>query len=561
MTFEQVASGVVDLFATTPLLLLFVVAALGYLLGHINVGGASLGVAGVLFAGLAVGALDPGLRLPDLIYQLGLVLFVYTVGLSSGTAFFTSLRGRGLRYNMLVLAIILVAAGLASAAYFTLGLTAAQAAGVFTGSLTNTPALAGVVEYLKLAGVSDLTLSEPVVGYSLAYPISVLGMILAIYTAQRVWHINYRTEAGNDAHKSNGDADTSGAEIINRTILVGPQYQSQQTISELVTSQGWDLMFSRLRRGGSLALVGGKAVLQPGDLVTAVGNSAELDKATAYLGQASRQHLDADRTELDFRRVYASSSRVVGRRLRDIDLPGRLGAMVTRIRRGDIEIVPHGGTVLEPGDAVRVLTTNENIPKVSAFFGDSYRMASEIDILSFSLGIASGVLLGLLPIPLPGGITITLGLAGGPLIVALALGALGRTGPVVWTLPFSANLMLRQLGLILFLAGIGTRSGYVFYSTLTSGRGYGVLLAGIVIVAFSAFTTLWIGHRFMRIPMGILTGIMAGMQTQPATLAFALQQSNDEQPNIGYSIVYPIAVIAKIVIAQLLLVWLLGGSG
>jgi putative transport protein len=251
---------------------------------------------------------------------------------------------------------------------------------------------------------------------------------------------------------------------------------------------------------------------------------------------------------------------VVGRRLQDLDLPGRFGAIVTRIRRGDLEIVPHGSTLLEPGDAVRVLTSNENLPAVSAFFGDSYRGASEIDILSFSLGIASGVLVGLLPIPLPGGITITLGIAGGPLIMALILGAIGRTGPVVWRLPLSANLMLRQLGLILFLAGVGTGSGYDFYGTLTSGRGYAMLLAALLIVVFASFATLWVGYHLMRVPMGTLTGILAGLQTQPATLAFALQQSNDERPNVGYAIVYPVAVISKIVLAQLLLIWL-GGPG
>jgi putative transport protein len=551
----------VDILSSNPLLLLFVVAALGYLLGHIRVGGASLGVAGVLFAGLAIGAIDQRLRLPELIYQLGLVLFVYTVGLSSGPGFFTSLRGRGLRYNLLVLAIIGVSAGLAAGAYFVLGLSAPQAAGVFTGSLTNTPALAGVVEYLKLTGASDAALSGPVVGYSLAYPVSVLGMILAIYTTRRVWRVDYPTEPIDMGQSTIGEAETDNGEVSNRTILVGEHYVPGPTVRELITSQHWDIIFSRLRRNGNLTLAEGNTVLQPGDLVTAVGHRADLDKVTDHLGQIAQEHLETDRSALDFRRVYVSSSRVVGRRLRDLNLQRQLGAIVTRVRRGDIEIVPHGETVLEPGDAVRVLTTNENIPAVSAFFGDSYRLVSEIDILSFSLGIASGVLLGILPIPLPGGITIKLGLAGGPLIVALVLGALGRTGPVVWTLPFGANLMLRQLGLILFLAGIGTRSGYDFYSTLTSGRGYGVLLAGIVIVTFAALSTLWIGHRLMRIPIGTLTGILAGLQTQPATLAFALQQSNDEHPNVGYAIVYPVAVIAKIVLAQLLLVWLLGNSG
>ncbi|MEO8288489.1 MAG: aspartate:alanine exchanger family transporter [Chloroflexota bacterium] len=555
----------VNILAGAPLLLLFVVAALGYLLGKIELGGGSLGVAGVLFAGLAVGAIDPRLRLPDFVYQLGLVLFVYTIGLSSGPGFLSSLRGRGLRYNMLAVGVILGAAAVALLAHFVIGLTPAQAAGVFTGSLTNTPALAGVVEYLKLSGVGDAALTEPVVSYSLAYPVSVLGMILAIYIMRRVWRktepsASVTTHAITHAGSATNGHDPEGAPLpvmASRTILVGTGYPAGPRIRELMTRQRWDVVFSRVRRNGNIDMIGEGTVLQTGDLVTAVGSPSELDRVTNYLGEASHEHLEMDRRELDFRRVFVSNPHVVGRRLRELDLPGRFGAVITRVRRGDIEMVPHGDTVLEPGDAVRVLASNENLPAVSAFFGDSYRAVSEIDILSFSLGVASGVLLGMLPIPLPGGITITLGLAGGPLIVALLLGALGRTGPVVWTLPFGANLMLRQLGLIFFLAGIGTRSGYDFFSTLASGRGYTVLLVGVAIVALAAVATLWIGHRILHIPVGILSGLLAAIQTQPATLAFALQQSGDDSPNEGYALIYPMAVIAKIVVAQLILVLLL----
>jgi putative transport protein len=162
----------------------------------------------------------------------------------------------------------------------------------------------------------------------------------------------------------------------------------------------------------------------------------------------------------------------------------------------------------------------------------------------------------MVPIPLPGGITIKLGIAGGPLIVALLLGWRGRTGPILWTLPYSANLMLRQVGLVLFLAGVGTRAGFDFYNTITSGNGGWILLAAAIIVVIAALVTLWVGYRLLRISMGILTGILAGIQTQPATLAFALEQSGDELPNAGYASVYPMAMIAKIVLAQLILLWL-----
>ena len=224
-----------------------------------------------------------------------------------------------------------------------------------------------------------------------------------------------------------------------------------------------------------------------------------------------------------------------------------------RVRRGDVEFLPHGDTVLELGDRIRVLTQREHLDAVSSFFGDSYRAVSEIDILSFGLGLALGLIVGLIPIPLPGGSTLRLGFAGGPLIVALILGNIERTGPIVWTLPYNANLTLRQFGLVLFLAGVGTRSGWAFVTTFTQSGGFAIFVAGAVITCATAFLTLFIGYKLLKIPMSIMTGILSGQQTQPAALGFALEQAHNDLPNIGYATVYPLATIAKIVLAELLL--------
>jgi putative transport protein len=208
---------------------------------------------------------------------------------------------------------------------------------------------------------------------------------------------------------------------------------------------------------------------------------------------------------------------------------------------------------------VRVLSKRDRLDALSAFFGDSYRALSEIDILSFSLGLALGLLLGALPIPLPGGVTIKLGQAGGPLIVALVLGAAVRTGPIVWSLPYNANLTLRQIGLVLFLAGIGTRAGYAFFSLLLQGQGWSLLLGGALITLLVALAALWIGYRVFKIPFGLLSGMLAGLQTQPAVLGFALEQAGNDLPNVGYAAVYPLATIAKIVLAQALLLLIAQG--
>ncbi|MCL4706086.1 transporter [bacterium] len=538
----------IQLLREQPLLLLFIVAAIGFPLGHIKIRGSSLGVAAVLFVGLAFGALHPDLKLPEIIYLLGLVLFVYTIGLSSGPGFFASFRRSGVRDNLLVLGMLAFAMLLTLLAHHLLNLPAALTAGLYAGSLTNTPALAGILDFVKSSGQNPSMLTEPVIGYSIAYPMGVVGMILSIYLAQRLWRIDYAGEA-----KSLRELGAGTTWLQNRTIRVTNPRVAELPLDQLRAQQQWKVIFGRMQRHGKLSLANDETQFQVGDLVSAVGTLEDLERVTAYLGEVSNERIDLDRTQLDYRRIFVSNPQIAGHRLRDLNLPQQYGAIVTRVRRGDLEFLPHGDTVLELGDRIRVLTRRDHMQAVSAFFGDSYRALSEIDILTFSLGLALGLLVGLVPIPLPGGVIIKLGFAGGPLVVAMILGTLRRTGPLVWSMPYSANLTLRQIGLILFLAGIGTRSGYAFFSTLTQGNGLAIFLAGAGITVAVALSTLWLGHRLLKIPMSLLIGVLSGLQTQPAVLGFALEQTRNDIPNIGYASVYPMAMIAKIVFAQMLL--------
>ncbi len=533
-----------------PLLLLFLVSAIGYVLGRIQIGGVSLGVAAVLFVGLAFGAFDPNLKLPETVYQLGLVLFVYTIGLSSGPSFFASLQRKGLRDNLLVLGVLLLATALTVAAHLAIGTSAPITAGMFAGSLTNTPALASVIEQLKrTAGdePGDAVLAGPVIGYSVTYPMGVLGMILAIYVFQRLWRVDYAAEA-----RSSPELSLGVENLVNRTVRVTRPDMDGRNLGELVRSNGWDVVFSRLQHDGHMSIATSDAYLRINDLVSVIGTPEEVERVVAALGEPAPEGLELDRHTLDFRRVFVSNPAVAGKRLRDLDLPRTQGAIITRLRRGDADMLPHGDTVLELGDRVRVVTRRENLDNVTRYFGDSYRSLSEIDVVSLGLGMAIGLLVGLIPLPLPGGGTFTLGFAGGPLIVALLLGWLERTGSIVWSLPYSANLTLRQVGLTLFLAGVGLRSGYSFVSTLAAGGGLALFVAGALITAVSAVTLLVVGHRLLKIPMGLCLGLLAGMQTQPAVLAFASEQTRNDMPNIGYATVYPLATIAKIILAQAL---------
>jgi putative transport protein len=538
-----------------PLLLLFLVAAIGYPLGRIKIWGSSLGVASVLFTGLAIGSLHPELKLPEIVYVLGVALFVYTVGLANGPAFFASFRQEGLRNNLLVVGVLLFAACLTIVAQKVLHLKTALTAGMFAGSLTNTPALAAILDIIKHTAPRETLnrlLSEPVVGYSITYPMGVIGMILAINLLQRLWKIDYGAEA-----KQLRGYGVATEPLNNITIQVTRPEATGQTVETLRRRNDWGIIFGRIRRGDSVILADPQSCFKPGDLVTAVGTAEELEKVTRFLGEKSGTEIDLDRREFDFRRVFVSNPKLAGRRLRELHLKANHAAIVTRIRRGDDDILPSGDTVLELGDRVRVVTDRDRMEEVSAFFGDSYRAVSEVDILTFSLGLAIGLFLGTIPIPIPGGTELRLGFAGGPLITALALGTIGRTGPMVWTLPYSANLTLRQIGLILFLAGVGTRAGYGFITTFAEKGGILLFAAGTVITFATAVVMLWIGYRVLKIPMSLLTGMLAGLQTQSAVLGFALERTRNDLPTVGYASVYPVATISKILLAQILLTILL----
>ena len=544
---------IVKLLNDNPLLLLFLIAALSYPLGRLKIFGVSLGVAAVLFVGLAVGALDPNLKLPEIVYNLGLVVFVYTIGLSSGPGFFASFRGRGVRDNLLVVALLLL---VAATVYFfarAFGVSNTVAAGLFTGALTNTPALAAALEFLKGSvppAQLDAVLAEPVLGYSIAYPMGILGVMVVMVLFTRVWRVNYVEDALRVR-----DAQTS-QQLVTRTLRITRPEIAGQTIQRLMQTHAWEVVFGRWRHAQRTVLATAQTELQLDDLISVVGAPEQVERVRAALGEFSAEALELDRTEMDYRRIFVSNPQVVGVRLRDLNLPQQFGALITRVRRGDVEFLARDDTTLDLGDRVRVVTRRENMGAVSRFFGDSFKALGEIDVLSFSLGLALGILIGQIPIPLPGGIAFKLGTAGGPLVVALLLGTLERSGPIVWTLPFNANLTLRQIGLILFLAGVGTRAGYAFVSTLAQGDGLLLFGAGAALTMGAVAMMMFIGYRVLKIPMNLLLGMVAGMQTNPALLSFATEETGNDLPNLGYATVYPMATILKIILAQALIIFL-----
>ena len=550
----------VRLLAANPLLLLFCVIGLGYLAGSARAFGFSLGVSAVLFVGLAFGALDAALALPEYIHVLGLILFVYAVGLQSGPGFFRSFNRRGLRLNLV--AVLMLAHGAVAAVGVgrLLRLPGAEIAGLFCGALTNTPALATTVESLKqlsagpsaghpLAGAAQL--ARPVVAYGLAYPFGVLGVLLAFWIFSRLFRVDFAREEADRRRAAGADA------ILSRTFRVTNPGLFGLTVHEamaLLVEPGFAL--SRVRHGESLEVALPETRLSHGDQVVAVGNAESLVRARLLFGEECVEHLPAPQEAgITYRRIFVSSREVVGRTVEEAGL-NRHHATITRLRRGDVDFVPTPDTVLELGDRVRVVAPAAELERVTKYLGDSIRALSETDFHSMSLGIVLGVLLGMVPLPLPNGMTFKLGFAGGPLIVALVAGRLEHTGPIRWGLPFEANLVLRQLGLVLFLAGIGTRAGQGLVSTFTEGGGL-LIATGAVITSVVAVGGVLAGYRWLRLPMSAVMGMVSGMHTQPACLAFATQHSRSDMPNEWYAAVYPASMIAKILLAQVLVTVLL----
>jgi putative transport protein len=546
--------SMLSLLADNPILLLFVIIGLGYLLGNIRIAGFQLGVVAVLFVGIFLGALDRRLGLPEFIYVIGLVLFVYAIGLQSGHGFFASFKKRGLRINLMVVLVLAVGAILAVVLGSFAGFTAPTSAGLFCGALTNTPALAATVETVKSMSAAlspeaaAANSASPVVAYGLAYPFGVLGVILWFFVFRKLFRVDLsREQAGTEA----------SAEILSCTFRVSnPGVFGTTLIRALETIPNRGFSISRIRKGNVISVAHPEVVLEPGDLIVAVGAEHEMERARILFGERCKEHLEENLSGIRFRRIFVSNREVIGKPLRELQLETRFNATATRLRRGDVEFVPNADTVLELGDRIRVVTTLERLDEVSKYLGDSIKAITETDFLSLSLGIVMGIFLGMVPIPLPNHMSFKLGFAGGPLILSLLLGRIERSGPITWSLPYNANLLLRQVGLVFFLAGIGSRAGVGFFETLKAG-GFTLVLAAGLITTVVTVAAIVIGYKVFKLPMAAVMGMMSGIQTQPACLAYANQQAPNELPNVWYATVYPAAMVTKILLAQVIVSFLL----
>jgi len=548
------------LLAHNPLLMLFAVVALGYPISKLRVAGASFGIASILFAGIALGAVvvTPGLdplvkkdlsREMKLIYELGLAIFVYAMGLAIAHSFWASFSKEGLKRNAVVAVVMVFSTALVVVLAKVLRFDSRYAAGLLAGSFTNMPALAGVIEALKRTTSDALVIAQPTVASAIAYPIGVLVPMLSIPLSRRIFKVDLEREAAALHGSSSGSSHLKA-----RTIEVEAR-AAGRTHVDLREQANCKVVFNRLKRGGDFIMAPLDVALEAGDLLVVVGTPEDVERAQAFLGRKSDIALQHDISEYDSTRVFVSNHDLIGRPLRDLQLPEKHNCMVSRLRRGDVWFVPDADTVLELGDRIRVATARDNIAAVEELFGDSYRELSEASFLTFAMGLALGLAVGQIPFPLGHGIIFKLGFAGGPLVVGLVLGRFHKLGQFVWNIPYSANHTIRQFGLVLFAAGIGVISGEGFRQILSRNISWLPIFMGSALVVATLADTLayWLGFKVFRIPLSLLFGIVAGTHTQPVVLGYATQQSKNDLPNVGFAAVYPLATILKIVLAQALL--------
>ena len=540
----------IETLATNPLLLLFLVASIGYFLGNIKIKGSSLGVSAVLFTGLFIGSLNSNFQIPEVILLLGLSIFVYSIGLSSGPAFFKSYKKNGIRDFLFIISMLSLTGVVAILLYFVFGFSPSTITGAYAGSTTNTPALAGVIDYItNTCNATDGSnyIQQTVVGYSFSYPMGVLGAMIVIIIMEKVFKIDYAEE-----QKSLSKIYPSGERLRSINIEIENHEICNIPFRDLNKKYNWAVNFTRIYQGNELGLVNYDTKFKLGDMVIIVGPIEETKKVVDILGKHTKSPLAYDRTVYDVRRIFVSNQEVVGRTLASLNISEKYDATITRIRRGDLDMMALGDTVLELGDRIRFIAQRKDLNELSEFFGDSYTASSKVNLFSFGLGIGLGLLLGSIEFSLGSSFSFKLGYAGGPLIVGLILGALRRTGPIVWALPYSANVTLQQIGLILLLSAIGVRSGNAFIDSL-SIEAVWILIASAIISILTAFFMIFIGYKILKMPFSLLLGMVSN---QPAILDFAASRTNNKIPEYGYAMIFPIALIGKIVIAQLLFLFL-----
>ncbi len=532
-----------------------IVIALGIGLGKVKVYGISLGITLVLFVGIFVGHLGLSIHHPVLEFakDFGLILFVYSIGLQVGPGFFSSLRYGGTRLNLLAVTIIVLHAGITILIHYLGNISMPVAVGIMSGAVTNTPGLGAAQETLNqlVSRGIDTDIPDIGLGYAVAYPFGVLGIIISMILIRSAFRIRIPAEI-ESFNRLKFPIEELPDQIF---IEVTNPGLSGEKIADIVPKLNMEVIFSRLYRKGEIIFPDKDTMLFTGDIVLIISSRANHQALVDYIGKESSLDVRTVPCKLMSKQVIVTRTRMAGQTLGSLRLRSNYGVNITRINRAGVEFVANPNLRLQVGDKLTVVGEEDHIDKVAGVLGNSLKRLNEPNLIPIFIGILLGILLGSIPIFVPGiPIPIRLGLAGGPLIIAILVSNFGyKISLVSYTTP-SANLMLRELGIVLFLASVGIKAGDKFIPTLVSGEGFIWMGYGAAITLLPLLLIGFFARKRMKMNYIEICGLLAGSTTDPPALAYANSIAGSDAPSITYATVYPMTMFLRILVAQLLII-------
>lgn len=516
-----------------PLLLLVIILLLGSLLGQIEFRGISLGASGVLFVGMIFGHF--GYEISPIIQNLGLSLFIVAIGLQAGPRFFRIMRTKGFILATISFIVVLVSVITTIIVSKLFHLPSALSVGLMAGALTSTPGLAAALQ----------ATGDPVasVGYGIAYPFGVIAVILFVQLIPRLLKVDLEK----DLEQSNRPLPTKDApEMI--TIKMTNKQLHKQTIEDLPLSKDFPVVISRIIRNGRTILATSDVVLLCNDKLVVVGSQESLDYACQLIGKQVETNLE-NIDNIKFRQMTVESYEMIGKTLKELGLRKEYGITVTRIERDGIELNQHLNMRLNQGDVLTIVSSEDRLDQVEKLFTKRNLAVTNVHIFSLSIILLVGILIGMIPIYLPGLGTITLGIAGGPLFTALIISHFGNVGPIHARYYVPANQVISDLGLVLFLAGVGTSAGQGLIDVIQT-EGLRLMVGGTIITIAPILAGFYVARKVCKFSMVLSLGALSGAMTSTPGLGAVNQLTEVEDPAIGYAATYPFALIGVAIAAQ-----------
>ncbi len=537
---------------------LALVAVVGLWLGNIKIRGVGFGIGGVLFGGIFVGHFADqfgwvlSADMLHFIQEFGLILFVYTIGIQVGPGFFASLRVSGLRLNLFAFGIVVMGGLVTAILHKLFAIPLPVVLGIFSGAVTNTPALGAGQQILRDLGIPADVVDQMGMSYAMAYPFGICGILLSMWLVRVLFRINVEQEA-----KEHESTLTNGHALIKTiNIRVENPNLNNMAIQDVPILNSATIICSRLKRDDTLMVPSPDTLIQHGDLLHLVGQPADLNNARLVIGQEVDTSLSTRGTDMRVERVVVTNEKVLGKKIRDLQVKERYDVVISRLNRAGVELVASQDASLQFGDILNLVGRPSSIDAVANMVGNAQQKLQQVQMLPVFIGVGLGVMLGSIPLYVPGfPVALKLGLAGGPLIMALILGRIGSIGKLYWFMPPSANLALRELGIVLFLAVVGLKSGGDFVDTLVNGEGMSWVGYGVFITAIPLITVGLLARMFAKMNYLTLCGMLAGSMTDPPALAFANNlHATSGAAALSYATVYPLVMFLRIITPQLLAV-------